>query len=76
MDRRALLSGKFTEDTLNLSNSEHSGYAYAKLLGSADNAMVHFSLEGTIFALLPNGAKPFIGFQAILKGVWKKHGQD
>ena len=76
MDRRALLSGKFTEDTLNLSNSEHSVYTYAKLLGSTDNAMVHFSLEGTIFALLPNGAKPFIGFQAILKGVWKKHGQD
>ena len=45
MDRRALLSGKFTEDTLNLSNSEHSVYAYAKLLGSTDNAMVHFSLE-------------------------------
>ena len=76
MDRRALLSGKFTEDTLNLSNSGHSLYAYAKLLGSTDNAMVHFSLEGTIFALLPNGAKPFIGFQAIQKGVWKKHGQN
>ena len=76
MDRRALLSGKFTEDTLNLSNSGHSLYAYAKLLGSTDNAMVHFSLEGTIFALLPNGAKSFIGFQAMLKGVWKKHGQN
>jgi|TARA_B100000809_G_scaffold183570_1_gene181449 hypothetical protein len=76
MDRRALLSGKFTEGKLNLSNSRHSVYAYAKLLGSADDAMVHFSLEGTIFALLPNGAKPFIGFQTMLKGVWEKQGQD
>jgi hypothetical protein len=76
MDRRDLLSGKFTEDRLNLNNLRHSAYAYAKLLGSVDDAMIHFSLEGTIFALLPNGAKSFIGFQTILKGVWKQYDQD
>jgi hypothetical protein len=76
MDRRDLLTGKYGQGKLDLKNSKDSLYAYAKLLGSANNAMVHYSLEGTIFAYLPNGAQKLIGFQAILKGVWEKIDQD
>jgi len=76
MDRRDLLTANYNQGNLDLNDPRQSSYAYAKLVGSAEDAMVHFSLEGTIFALLPNGAKSFIGFQAMLKGVWKKHGQN
>jgi hypothetical protein len=76
MDRRDLLTANYNQGNLDLNDPRQSSYAYAKLVGSAEDAMVHYSLEGTIFALLPNGAKPFIGFQAMLKGVWKKHGQN
>jgi len=76
MDRRDLLTANYNQGNLDLNDPRQSSYAYAKLVGSAEDVMVHYSLEGTIFALLPNGAKPFIGFQAMLKGVWKKHGQN
>ena len=76
MDRRDLLTANYNQGNLDLNDPRQSSYAYAKLVGSAEDAMVHFSLEGTIFALLPNGAKSFIGFQAMLKGVWKKNGQN
>ncbi|MDG2435304.1 MAG: DUF1838 family protein [Gammaproteobacteria bacterium] len=76
MDRRDLLTGNYTKNRLDLSKSIDSTYAYAKLVGTADKAMVHYSLEGTIFAYLPGGPIPFIGFQAILKGVWEKLEQD
>jgi len=76
MDRRDLLTANYNQGNLDLNDPRQSSYAYAKLVGSAEDAMVHYSLEGTIFALLPNGAKPFIGFQSMIKGVWKKHGQN
>jgi len=76
MDRRDLLTANYNQGNLDLNDPKQSSYAYAKLVGSAEDAMVHYSLEGTIFALLPNGAKPFIGFQAIQKGVWTRQGQD
>ena len=72
MDRRDLITGQFSRASLDLSDPIQSSYAYAKLVGSAGNAMVHYSLEGTIFALLPDGVQPFIRFQALLKGVWKR----
>ena len=76
MDRRDLLTGKYSQKKLDLNDSRDSAYAYAKLIGSTNQAMVHYSLEGTIFAYLNDGAIPFIGFQAILKGVWEKIDQD
>ena len=71
MDRRDLLTGGFKGNDLNLGSSSDSLYAYAKLLGSSDSGMVHYCLEGTIFAYLPSGAIPLIGFRSILKHVWK-----
>ncbi len=75
MDRRGLITGQFNRDSLDLSDPIQSSYAYAKLVGSAGNAMVHYSLEGTIFALLPDGVQPFIRFQTLLKGIWKRKDQ-
>ena len=76
MDRRDLLTGNYSQNKLDLNDSRDSAYAYAKLIGSTNKAMVHYSLEGTIFAYMNDGAIPFIGFQAILKGVWEKLGQN
>ena len=76
MDRRDLLTANYNQGNLDLNDPRQSSYAYAKLVGSAEDAMVHYSLEGTIFAYLPNGAQKLIGFQAILKGVWEKIDQD
>lgn len=72
MDRRELLTGSFSEDGIDLKNTSDSMYAYAKLLGSTDAEMVHYCLEGTVFAYLPTGAVPLIGFQTILKHVWSE----
>jgi len=71
MDRRDLLTGRFKGNDLDLGLPNDSLYAYAKLLGSSNTGMVHYCLEGTIFAYLPTGAIPLIGFQTILKHVWK-----
>ena len=74
MDRRDLLTGKFKGTDLNLSSPGDSLLAYAKLLGSSNAGMVHYCLEGTVFAYLPTGAIPLIGFRSILKHVWKPLG--
>ena len=71
MDRRDLLTGSFKGNDLDLGSPSDSLYAYAKLLGSSKPGMVHYCLEGTIFAHLPTGAIPLIGFQTVLKHVWE-----
>ena len=75
MDRRDIITAQFSIDSLDLSDPVQSSHAYAKLVGSAGNAMVHYSIEGTIFALLTDGVKPFIRFQALLKGIWSRKEQ-
>ena len=71
MNRRSIIKGDFLDRKLNLSDPIESTKAYVKLLGILKGGMVHYSLEGKIYSMLPSGPKPFVGFQAILKGVWR-----
>ena len=72
MNRRSIINGDFLNSKLDISDPIESNEAYVKLLGILEGGMVHYSLEGKIYSILPNkGPKPFVGFQAILKGVWQ-----
>ena len=71
MNRRSIIKGDFLDRKLDLSDPIESTKAYVKLLGIIEGGMVHYSLEGKIYSMLPSGPKPFVGFQAILKGVWR-----
>ena len=71
MNRRSIIKGDFLNRKLDLSDPIESNKAYVKLLGSLKSEIVHYSLEGKIYSMLPKGPKPFVGFQAILKGVWR-----
>ena len=71
MSRRNIIKGDFSDRKMDLSDPIASTKAYVKLLGIIEGGMVHYSLEGKIYSMLPKGPKPFIGFQTILKGVWR-----